>query len=82
MIVCNNQEYRAVKDACIRHRGPGAKQDLYIAADLRNPDIEFSRLADGFGVWARKITDPEEIRPSLKEALSLGKPSVLDVRIS
>jgi benzoylformate decarboxylase len=82
IVVCNNQEYRAVKDACIRSRGPGAEQGPFIASDLRDPDIEFSRLAEGFGVWARKITDPEEIRPSLEEALSLGKPSVLDVRIS
>jgi benzoylformate decarboxylase len=81
IIVCNNQEYRAVKDACIRYHGPGDQQGLFIAADLKDPDIEFCRLAEGFGVWARKITDPGEIRPSLKEALILGKPAVLDVRV-
>jgi len=82
VIVCNNQEYRAVKDSCIQYQGPGAKQGLFVATDLKNPDIEFCRLAEGFGVWAKKIMDPEEIQPSLKEALSLGKPAVLDVRIS
>ena len=81
IIVCNNREYRAVRDACVQYRGPGAKEGLFIATDLKDPDIEFCQLAEGFGVWAKKITNPEEIRPSLKEALSLGKPAVLDVRV-
>ena len=45
-------------------------------------NIEFCRLAEGFSVWARKIARPEEIAPSLKEALALGKPAVLDVKLA
>ncbi len=82
IIVCNNREYRAVRHACIQYQGPGAQKGLFVGTDLKDPDIEFSQLAEGFGVWARKVMNPEEIGPSLKEALSLGKPAVLDVRIS
>jgi thiamine pyrophosphate-dependent acetolactate synthase large subunit-like protein len=59
----------------------GAKTGVFIATDIRDPDIEFCRLAEGFGVWAKKIVHPEEIKPALKEALSLGKPAVIDVKI-
>jgi len=82
VVVCNNRQYQAVKDACKRYKGVSAKTGIFIAADLNEPDIEFCQLAKGFGVWAKKIIEPEEIRPSLREALTLGKPAVLDVRIA
>jgi len=81
VVVCNNRKYKAVKDTCMQYNGVGAKTGVYIASDIRDPDIEFCRLAEGFGVWAKKIIHPEEIKPSLKEALRLGKPAVLDVKI-
>lgn len=82
VVVCNNRQYKAVKDACIRYNGISAKTGIFIGSDLKEPDVEFCRLAEGFGVWAKKIIHPEQIKPCLAEALSLGKPAVLDVRIA
>jgi thiamine pyrophosphate-dependent acetolactate synthase large subunit-like protein len=65
----------------MQYKGMGVERGMFIASDIKDPDIEFCRLAEGFGVWARKIVHPEEIKPALKEALSLGKPAVLDVKI-
>jgi benzoylformate decarboxylase len=80
-VICNNREYRAVKETCVQYKGAGAKKGVFPATDIKDPDIEFCRLAEGFGVWARKIVHPEEIGLALKEALNLGKAAVLDVRI-
>ena len=81
VIVCNNRQYAAVRYSCLDYNGVAAKTGVFIASDIKDPDVEFCRLAEGFGVWARKIVQPEEIMPSLKEALSLRRPAVLDVRI-
>ena len=82
VVICNNREYRAVKETCVQYKGAGAEKRVFPATEIKDPDIEFCRLAEGFGVWARKIVHPEEIGPALKEALSLGKAAVLDVRIA
>jgi benzoylformate decarboxylase len=81
VVVCNNRQYKAVKDSCLRYKGMAAETGRFIASDIKDPDVEFCRLAEGFGVWARKVVDPQQIRPSLKEAMDLKKPAVLDVRI-
>ena len=44
---------------------------------LTQPDYE--KMAEMVGGFARKITDPADIQPALKEALSSGKVSVLNV---
>jgi benzoylformate decarboxylase len=82
VVVCNNREYRAVKETCVQYKGVGATTGVFPATDIKEPDIEFCRLAEGFGTWAKKIVHPEEIRPALKEALSLERVAVLDVRIA
>ena len=81
VVICNNRKYKAVKDTCMQYKGMGVERGMFIATDIKDPDIEFTRLAEGFGVWAKKIVHPEEIKPALKEALSLGKVAVLDVKI-
>ncbi len=82
VVICNNRQYRAVRDACIRYDGIAARCGSFVGTDMNDPEVEFTQLAAGFGVWAKKITAPEAIGPALSEALSLGKPAVLDVRIA
>jgi len=50
----------------------------YIAVDLRNPN--FAKLADAFGVPAYRIGESDDVRPVLSEALSAGKPALIEVR--
>ena len=44
---------------------------------LMQPDYE--KMGEMVGGFARKITDPADIRPALQEALASGKVSVLNV---
>jgi thiamine pyrophosphate-dependent acetolactate synthase large subunit-like protein len=47
--------------------------------NLTDPDLGFVKLAEGFGVQARRITDPDEIAPTVKTALDSGDPWLIDV---
>jgi acetolactate synthase-1/2/3 large subunit len=49
-----------------------------IGADLTNPD--FVALATSFGVSARRVTDPTELRSALDSALAADEPRVLVVQ--
>lgn len=40
---------------------------------------DFAAIAKGFGVASRRVTDPEDIRPALQEALAHDGPFLLDI---
>ena len=43
--------------------------------------VDFVKVSEGLGVYAKKITDIDEFKDAFKEALTLGKPMVLDCHI-
>ena len=55
----------------------------WIGNSLRNPDIDFAKIAQGMGVWAEgPIKDPTQLKGSLQRALAevkKGRPALLDV---
>lgn len=52
----------------------------YSQTDL-NPNLDFSKVAEAFGVSGRRIYTKEEFEESFKEALSNNKPYVLECMI-
>ena len=48
--------------------------------DITDPPLDFAEIARGMGLGARCITQPDEIQPAFKEALSLNKPYMLEVK--
>jgi acetolactate synthase-1/2/3 large subunit len=48
-----------------------------IASELTNPD--FLKLADSFGVMARRVRSPQELRPALREALAANAPALIEI---
>lgn len=82
-IIVNNRTYRVLKinmDIYRKRFGlPGDRP--YPHTDLTDPDLEFVKLAEGFGVQAQRITEPEEIAPAVRAALESGKPRLIDVRV-
>ncbi|HEV8110713.1 MAG TPA: thiamine pyrophosphate-dependent enzyme [Burkholderiales bacterium] len=77
-IVANNRGYRIIKERLVAFR----KTDRFTGMDLRNPDIDFVSLAASFGLAARRVTDPQDIAPALREAFARGAPNVVDVRVA
>ena len=77
-----------VKIAVLNNRSLGMVRQLqeisydrrYIAVDLTdNPD--FVMIASGFGVAARRVEDPAELRAALEWAEHYDGPMLLDIRI-
>lgn len=44
------------------------------------PDIDFCKIAETYGCWARKAENPDDIGALIDEALNCGKPAVIDAR--
>ena len=55
----------------------------WIGNSLRNPDIDYAKIAQGHGVWAEgPIKDPAQLKGALQRALAevkQGRPALLDV---
>ncbi len=44
------------------------------------PDIDFCRITEAYGCFAKRVDDPEKVGEAMREALACGRPAVLDVR--
>lgn len=80
-IVFNNRAYMAVKNQ-FRGSEEQVRRAGELGADLVGPEIDFARLAQGFGISAQRVERPEEIAPALQRALEQRGPALLDVVIS
>jgi acetolactate synthase I/II/III large subunit len=70
--------------ANFRDRNPNTGNDLGpIGTSIMNPDIEYHKLAESMGWWAKgPIKDPADLGPALKEAVAVvrsGQPALVNV---
>ena len=70
--------------ANFRNRPVNVGNDLGpIGTSIMNPDIEFHKLAESVGWWAKgPIKDPAELGPAIKEAVAVvksGQPALINV---
>jgi benzoylformate decarboxylase len=81
VIVFNNRAYMAVKN---QFRGPEERIRIAaeMGAELVGPEINFSRLAETFGIFGQRVEQPEAVEAALKRALEQSGPAVLDVVIN
>ena len=49
--------------------------------DFDDPPIDFAGLAASMGVRSRRVVEPAEVGPALKEALAHSGPTLLDVLV-
>jgi benzoylformate decarboxylase len=77
-VIANNRGYRIIKERLVAFR----KTDKFTGMDLREPEIDFVELAKSCGLRARRVLEPTEIAPALREAFASGKPNLIDVRVA
>ena len=77
-VIPNNRSYRILKERLISFR----KTDKFVGMDMDDPAIDFVALAQSMGVPARRITDPQDVGPALRESLQSGGPRLLDVSVA
>jgi benzoylformate decarboxylase len=77
-IIANNRSYRIIKERLVAMRGTST----FTGMDLRDPEIDFVHLGQSFGLATRRIADPQDIGPALREAFASGKPNLVDIRVA
>jgi benzoylformate decarboxylase len=77
-VIPNNRGYRILKERLVAFR----KTDRFIGMDMDEPTIDFVALAQSMGVPARRITEPEDVGPALREAAAASGPRLIDVRVA
>ena len=77
-IITNNRSYRIIKERLVSMRSTAK----FTGMDMRDPDIDFVLLGQSFGLATRRVTDPQDIAPALREAFASGKPNLVDIRVA
>jgi len=77
-VIANNRGYRIIKERLVSFR----KSDQFTGMDIREPELDFVALARSMGLAARRVAEPQDIAPALREAFASGKPHLLDVRVA
>jgi benzoylformate decarboxylase len=82
-VICNNAQYQILK---IGARGldlPQATAGKYEGLDLVEPEVDLVAIARGFGVEARRISEPDELCAAITAAWKANdRPILFDVPIS
>lgn len=78
-VICNNAEYRILKDcSAVLGLPPAAAPGL----DLADPAIDFVALARSLGVAADRIEEPDELTDRVRDSLRGDSPQLFDVPIA
>ncbi len=77
-VIANNRSYRILKERLISMR----KTDRFVGMDIREPAIDYTALAGSMGVPGRRIVDPADIAPALREGLTSGGPRLIEVMVA
>jgi acetolactate synthase-1/2/3 large subunit len=85
-VIFNNQSYGVIRGLVQRLSGTelSDKMGFELGVDIV-PSPEYSLVARACGGYGRTVTDPADVLPALQEAmnqLSLGKPAIVDVRLT
>ncbi|WP_425616030.1 thiamine pyrophosphate-binding protein [Anatilimnocola sp. NA78] len=81
-VICNNAQYQILKIGAKGLQLPHALQDTYEGLDLVGPEVDFVKVAEGFGVQALRINEPDELCDAIRAGWQGNRPLLIDVPIS
>ncbi len=81
-VICNNAQYQILKIGAKGLQLPHALADQYEGLDLVGPEVDFVKVAEGFGVHAKRISEPDELCAAIQSAWQGNRPLLIDVPIS
>jgi len=82
VIVLNNRSYNEPRQRIMAKMGKAGETGKDMACYLGNPDVDFAKIASGFGIRGEVVTNPADIKPALDRAMKStrdGRPYLLDV---
>ncbi len=77
-VIANNRSYRILKERLVSMRST----DKFVGMDIRDPAIDYAGLAQSMGVPARRVSDPNDVVPALREAAARGGPGLIEVMVA
>lgn len=80
-VIANNASYRILKLNMLEYLGEGAAGRRFVAADLTDPPLDFSRIAASFGVKGVRVERPDQIGDAVREAQTAQEPRLVDIVI-
>jgi thiamine pyrophosphate-dependent acetolactate synthase large subunit-like protein len=84
IIVLNNHSYNNERNRIMSGRGRSYQTGRDMVCYIGDPDIDYVKLAGGFGVDGEAVTDPDSIKAALdraKRATAEGRPYLIDMHM-
>jgi benzoylformate decarboxylase len=78
-VMLNNAAYRILKLNMVEYLGKAARGRGFTAMDLTDPELRFDRMAESMGVPGFRVEQPADLAPTLRKALEIDGPSLVDV---
>jgi benzoylformate decarboxylase len=79
-IIISNACYRQVRIMKTRIMGEEVK-GRNLGTCISPPEIDFCKIAEGLGLTAQRVVEPDELRPALKNALDAASATLIDVAV-
>jgi len=80
-VICNNREYKILKDCAGVLKLPAARAGRFEGLDVNCPAIDFVALAESLGVSARRVSEPEELSDAASRSLAADAPRLIEVAV-
>ncbi|MES5484958.1 thiamine pyrophosphate-binding protein [Bradyrhizobium sp. INPA03-11B] len=77
-VIVNNGGSRIIKQRLLAFHG----DDNYVGMDFIDPPVDFTALARSLGLEAIKVTDPQELKGTLRSAFSRPGAKLIEVVVS
>jgi benzoylformate decarboxylase len=81
-VIANNRGYGILKANLAAHFGDTNAPRSFLGMDIRDPELNFAFVAEGFGVPAQRVTDAGILESAVQHALSFPGPFLLDVALT
>jgi benzoylformate decarboxylase len=77
-VITNNRSYRIIKERLVAMQG----SDRFVGMDMRDPAIDFCKLAESFGLATARVTSLADVGAALKAAIASGRPNLIDISVA
>jgi benzoylformate decarboxylase len=82
-VVINNREYNILKNFIkSQPHYASVRANRFIAMDLVDPAVDFSKLAASLGVPAHHVDRASDIAPAIEAGIASGTPNLIEIPVS
>jgi thiamine pyrophosphate-dependent acetolactate synthase large subunit-like protein len=86
VIVMNNHSYNETRIRNVSNAdGIPMRDRKDMTSYLGKPDVDFAKIAEGYGIEGEKVRDPEKLGPAIQRAIKTlagGRPFMLDLEVT